>query len=154
MRVAFLVVALLVMTGSEAGHTRATDSHVGPALIEPSMTSPVLTAAAFSAPALTGSGFNSVAALTRSQAPLEFTAAAAMRTVAVPQVLAPDVNLAHAPMAGRGAALIQPLTSLRPAGQPARSMSDHLLTGLVAVMLIAYQLRRKHRVLRPHPFGN
>jgi hypothetical protein len=33
-----------------------------------------------------------------------------------------------------------------------RSATDHLLASVVALMLIAYQLRRKHRVLRPHPF--
>jgi hypothetical protein len=41
----------------------------------------------------------------------------------------------------------------RPAQPPVRSMTDHLLTGVVGLMLIAYQLRRKHRVLRPHPFA-
>jgi hypothetical protein len=35
----------------------------------------------------------------------------------------------------------------------ARTLEDHLLTGFVAVMLIAYQLRRKHRFLRPHQFN-
>lgn len=34
-----------------------------------------------------------------------------------------------------------------------RTLEDHLLTGFVALMLIAYQLRRKHRFLRPHRFG-
>lgn len=34
-----------------------------------------------------------------------------------------------------------------------RSLEDHLLTGFVALMLIAYQLRRKHRFLRPHHFS-
>jgi hypothetical protein len=34
-----------------------------------------------------------------------------------------------------------------------RTLEDHLLTGFVAVMLIAYQLRRKHRFLRPHQFS-
>ena len=34
-----------------------------------------------------------------------------------------------------------------------RTVEDHLLTGFVAVMLIAYQLRRKHRFLRPHQFS-
>lgn len=34
-----------------------------------------------------------------------------------------------------------------------QTREDHLLTGFVAVMLIAYQLRRKHRFLRPHRFG-
>lgn len=35
----------------------------------------------------------------------------------------------------------------------ARTLEDHLLTGFVALMLIAYQLRRKHRFLRPHQFS-
>lgn len=34
-----------------------------------------------------------------------------------------------------------------------RTGEDHLLTGFIAVMLIAYQLRRKHRFLRPHQFS-
>ena len=34
-----------------------------------------------------------------------------------------------------------------------RTTEDHLLTGFIAVMLIAYQLRRKHRFLRPHQFS-
>jgi hypothetical protein len=34
-----------------------------------------------------------------------------------------------------------------------RTVEDHLLTGFVALMLIAYQLRRKHRFLRPHQFS-
>jgi hypothetical protein len=47
---------------------------------------------------------------------------------------------------------LAPSGALRALPQPARSLTDHLLTGLVALMLIGYQLRRKHRVLRPHPF--
>lgn len=34
-----------------------------------------------------------------------------------------------------------------------RSAGDFLLMGFAALMLIAYQLRKKHRVLRPHPFS-
>ena len=34
-----------------------------------------------------------------------------------------------------------------------RTLEDHVLTGFVALMLIAYQLRRKHRFLRPHRFS-
>jgi hypothetical protein len=34
-----------------------------------------------------------------------------------------------------------------------RSLEDHVLTGFIALMLIAYQLRRKHRFLRPHQFS-
>jgi hypothetical protein len=39
------------------------------------------------------------------------------------------------------------------APQRARATSDYWLMGLVAVMLVAYQLRRKHRFLRPQPFS-
>lgn len=41
----------------------------------------------------------------------------------------------------------------RPRQQHARSAGDFLLMGFAALMLIAYQLRKKHRVLRPHPFS-
>lgn len=34
-----------------------------------------------------------------------------------------------------------------------RTLEDHMLTGFIALMLIAYQLRRKHRFLRPHQFS-
>lgn len=34
-----------------------------------------------------------------------------------------------------------------------RTLEDHLLTGVVALMLVAYQLRRKHKFLRPHRFS-
>ena len=37
--------------------------------------------------------------------------------------------------------------------QRPRTAGDFVLMGLVALMLVAYQLRRKHRFLRPHPFG-
>lgn len=54
----------------------------------------------------------------------------------------------------RGAGASNPtLGVMRDARPPARSMTDHLLAGVVGLMLIAYQLRRKHRVLRPHPFS-
>jgi hypothetical protein len=36
---------------------------------------------------------------------------------------------------------------------PLRTFEDQLLTAFVALMLIAYQLRRKHRFLRPHRFS-
>jgi hypothetical protein len=34
-----------------------------------------------------------------------------------------------------------------------RTSEDHFLTAFIAIMLIAYQLRRKHRFLRPHQFS-
>lgn len=40
-----------------------------------------------------------------------------------------------------------------PRQQHARSAGDFLLMGFAALMLIAYQLRKKHRILRPHPFS-
>jgi len=47
-----------------------------------------------------------------------------------------------------------PRQDLRPAAlHHARSLEDFLLMGFVAVMLIVYQLRKKHRFLRPHPFS-
>jgi hypothetical protein len=50
----------------------------------------------------------------------------------------------------------QPQRPYNPATTPlprTRTLEDHLLTGFVALMLIAYQLRRKHRFLRPHQFS-
>jgi len=37
--------------------------------------------------------------------------------------------------------------------QRPRTAGDFVLMGFAALMLVAYQLRRKHRSLRPHPFG-
>jgi hypothetical protein len=37
--------------------------------------------------------------------------------------------------------------------QRPRTAGDFVLMGCAALMLVAYQLRRKHRFLRPHPFG-
>ena len=37
--------------------------------------------------------------------------------------------------------------------QRPRTAGDFVLMGLAALMLVAYQLRRKQRFLRPHPFG-
>ena len=42
--------------------------------------------------------------------------------------------------------------ALRAPLHPTRSITDHLLVGVVALLLMGHQLRRKHRVLRPHPF--
>jgi hypothetical protein len=54
---------------------------------------------------------------------------------------------------GNGSNIAMPTRALQVRQPPARSLTDHLLAGVVALMLIAYQLRRKHRVLRPHPFA-
>lgn len=41
-----------------------------------------------------------------------------------------------------------------PARRPlARSAEDFMLMGFAALMLVVYQLRKKHRVLRPQPFS-
>jgi hypothetical protein len=55
-----------------------------------------------------------------------------------------------------GESTAQPRQRYNPANIPlpaTRTLEDHLLTGFVALMLIAYQLRRKHRFLRPHRFS-
>lgn len=39
------------------------------------------------------------------------------------------------------------------ASQQGRTLGDFALMGFVALMLIVYQLRKKHRFLRPHPFS-
>lgn len=49
--------------------------------------------------------------------------------------------------------LFQREQSRLPAKQHTRGPEDFMLMGFVAVMLIAYQLRKKHRFLRPHPFS-
>lgn len=54
----------------------------------------------------------------------------------------------------REATLISPAQRVTAGSPPrARATSDYWLMGLVAVMLVAYQLRRKHRFLRPQPFS-
>ena len=40
-----------------------------------------------------------------------------------------------------------------PVRQRLRTGQDFMLMGFAALMLIAYQLRKKHRFLRPHPFS-
>jgi hypothetical protein len=59
----------------------------------------------------------------------------------------PSTALQHAPRALHAS----PGHSI-PAAR-AESSADFLLTGLVITMLVAYQLRRKHRFLRPRPFS-
>ncbi len=56
---------------------------------------------------------------------------------------------------GRPAALVVPAQPLTVSSQPrGREASDYWLLGLVAVMLVTYQLHRKHRFLRPKPFNS
>jgi hypothetical protein len=54
---------------------------------------------------------------------------------------------------GSGSNIAMPTRALQVRQPPVRSFTDHLLASVVGLMLIAYQLRRKHRVLRPHPFA-
>jgi len=51
-----------------------------------------------------------------------------------------------------GEASVEPPHSISEPAAIQRS-SDLPLTTLVIAMLVAYQLRRKHRFLRPHPFS-
>ena len=166
MRVAIFVLTSLAIASSEAGHTQAVEASDVPAFSGAisviAMNHPGLAITDLAVPALKDRAVRSAIAtnhasnLSAGAGQLHFNTLAASgpaRYAKVPQVPTASVSAAGAPMAGRGAALIQPLTGTRSSGQPTRSLSDHLLTGLVAVMLIAYQLRRKHRVLRPHPFS-
>jgi hypothetical protein len=153
MRVAIFAVSLLGIASVQVSHaqgaptvdgrpftgTTATTLHAAPAT---AMNGPSLTVSELSMPTVT----NSVLARrvnTRSLGPVGTAAASA-----APAALAasgPRLEAAVAAVAPmRAAAARQP--------PPVRSAVDHLLAGVVAVMLIAYQLRRKHRVLRPHPF--
>jgi hypothetical protein len=66
-----------------------------------------------------------------------------------------SANAVRSPRLAMGVAgprTVAPGGVLRAAHQPNHSLTDHLLTGVVALLLIGHQLRRKHRVLRPHPF--
>ena len=165
MRVAIFVLSLLAMAGSEAGQAQAleaTDSPaLGAALSTLAMNNSNRMLADLAVPrfndsaARNGVGAHRVPLATpRLRTFNRSSVRDAVRPVTVSHATtSPLANLPHAPMAGRGAALIQPLGGQRVIGQPARSTSDHVLTGVVALMLIAYQLRRKHRVLRPHPFA-
>ncbi|HWK75566.1 MAG TPA: hypothetical protein VNQ81_14910 [Povalibacter sp.] len=62
-------------------------------------------------------------------------------------------NFAASGLPAQQATLIAPTPRL--SSQPrSHDASDYWLMGLVAVMLVAYQLRRKHRFLRPQPFNS
>lgn len=64
-------------------------------------------------------------------------------------------NLAVSRLPSQQAPLIAPTPRLTFGSQPGtRETSDYWLMGLVAAMLVAYQLRRKHRFLRPQPFSS
>lgn len=66
-------------------------------------------------------------------------------------------TLAAGGLPAQQATLIAPTPRLVRQSSPPRSTraaSDYWLMALVAVMLLAYQLRRKHRFLRPQPFNS
>lgn len=67
-----------------------------------------------------------------------------------PPKLAPGLLSGVAAADGR----LLPIREVRvvPRQRP-RTAGDFVLMGIAALMLVAYQLRRKHRFLRPHPFG-
>lgn len=65
-----------------------------------------------------------------------------------------QVPVAQASLLDLSNSRLFPRQDLRPAAlHHARSFEDFVLMGFVAVMLIVYQLRKKHRFLRPHPFS-
>jgi hypothetical protein len=152
MRVAIFAVSLLGIASVQVSHaqgsptvdgrpfpgTTATTLHAAPAT---AMNGPSFTVSELTMPTVT----NSVLARrvnTRSLGPVGTTViSTAPAALAAPVQRLEAAVTAVAPM--RASAARQP---------PVRSAVDHLLAGVVAVMLIAYQLRRKHRVLRPHPF--
>jgi hypothetical protein len=139
MRVAILILTLS-MASSEAGHAQAVEVHDSPAFGN------AVATLAMNNP---GPALLTTSLYQASRYPA--SAGRLIRTANVPQLATTRAELTPVSNAGRGTAVSQPSSAL-PSSGPARSVSDHLLTGLVAVMLIAYQLRRKHRVLRPHPF--
>jgi hypothetical protein len=62
--------------------------------------------------------------------------------------------LAQASLLDLGNGRLFPRQELRaPVRQHLRTAEDFMLMGFAALMLIAYQLRKKHRFLRPHPFS-
>lgn len=152
MRVAIFAVSLLGIVGVHVSHAQ-------------------------SVPSVDGRPFTGATAATLTAVPANalqrpsFAAAELTMPTAGNTVLARGVN-AHSPGFVRGAATpashaalaipdprgpstggaAVPQRALAAHQPPVRSATDHLLAGVVAVMLIAYQLRRKHRVLRPHPF--
>ena len=74
----------------------------------------------------------------------------AMSFVPSPRQATPRFDTFDQSPATRAQERFNPATIPLPA---TRSLEDHLLTGFIALMLIAYQLRRKHRFLRPHQFS-
>jgi len=63
-------------------------------------------------------------------------------------------NFAASGLPAQQATLIAPTQRVLSSQPRSRDASDYWLMGLVAVMLVAYQLRRKHRFLRPQPFNS
>jgi hypothetical protein len=146
MRVAMLAVMLSGLVGAGASHGQGlqtaesvtfTGAVPAAALNNPGFAVPELTMPALAAKGMTRGG--------RMRTPVPTSV----------QPLAPlagrfALRAASPRAAGSGDSALRTMQAARP---PSRSMTDHLLAGVVGLMLIAYQLRRKHRVLRPHPFS-
>ena len=169
MRVAICFLSLLGIASSEAGLTQAVDAGDAPGF---HAAVPVV---AMNSTAMNGTRLAVPSAFAPKPARPNTQEHARLAPVAAAEVSAPLARVASAPVnvravgVARSVSLSQSVASrdtaaqaakLAPAystvlpRQPARSMTDHLLTGFVAAMLIAYQLRRKHRLLRPHLFSN
>jgi hypothetical protein len=66
----------------------------------------------------------------------------------------PQVELTHTgPIKANAPAYREGRRTMQQTSVSQRSLADSLLLALLGVTLIAYQLFRKHRLLRPHPFS-
>jgi len=155
MRVAIFAVSLLCICGARVSHAQLQTAEGGTltgavpsvSLNNPSFGVPELTVPAVAAKGAKGlrHGINSIAV----------TRGVNVRSVGpVPPspLAAPALRLPLRAVNTRAGGVGTSVARALPAARQSRSMSDHLLAGAVGFMLIAYQLRRKHRVLRPHPF--
>jgi hypothetical protein len=103
-----------------------------------------------------GQGGSSMVLAAVDAAPMNFSSTAVPQSVRSPDFagnrFSPQVELAYSsPVAG-------PMSRDRMTSIPAdsvaqRSPADSLLLALLGFTLIAYQLFRKHRLLRPQPFS-
>jgi hypothetical protein len=122
---------------------------------------------------LTAAGLASVAGHAESQsssrtvitvaevAPLTFSSTAVPQSLRSPNFnshleFSPQVELAYTGPVRRLTAPTRPdgrAMSIPVQGVSQRSLADSLLLALLGITLIAYQLFRKHRLLRPQPFS-
>ncbi len=169
MRVAIFVVTLLAGTLSPAGFSQALDAADAPAFRSAvplfsavpvaALSSPGLAVQQLAAPAVKPTAARSTPASRRAgshSARLLESRASAHRLPAPAERGGGQAGIEGSGAAARplgSGSMMNSAASLRSAAaHPIRSIGDHLLTGVVGLMLIAYQLRRTHRVLRPHPF--